>query len=688
MRESREEKRLDWGLLTAAGAIVASLELLWNLFLGRFPIYALPTYSPLPALFLNSAIHIIFTVAILLTAGLIFSAILRRRFSASGFLAVSAAFYVFYSGYTVLLRKLSLVEFESIPLGLNPGELFTLLWFCVVGAVFIAWRKLLRRRGERPQNPAWPAMIFLSAVIASVAVLLRWPETSAVYLIPAVAALGLLHWLGWFVTRRFRPRLGSLTVFLLFLVFLATGARGGWSMIGERFTRPDIVMLVWDTVRADRMPLYGYDNITMPATEALGENALIFNRAHSSANYTYPSHASIFTGFYNRQHGQWTGTTAELKTYAGLETLPEVLREMGYRTVMITENLWLISIRKGFQTIIWLDTRGTPIDHPSPENPILSATPQLIGQFPSNCPGPFLVRQFLGHLRYWLEGYYKYVIDDYELGILERELVLRRRGQPVFFFLNWMNAHNRCHPYRTYPVGKAISPYPMSEEYDLAMSYLDKRLEALLEVFRRAGTFDDTVFIITSDHGEMLGEYGLYAHRKTLFEPVLHVPLLISYPVWSRPWRINAPASLTNLKTAIEMLAGAGTPEWETAFELAEIFLPRPGIVAEHRSKNVDPEGEYPEGYAYLDPMGDKFIYDPTLPLLKNIRLSDVYFTFDLASDPWEMNNLYEKDPRLANRLEELYETWRDNTPEVDHSSAGDDLPADLKARLRAMGYL
>jgi glucan phosphoethanolaminetransferase (alkaline phosphatase superfamily) len=130
----------------------------------------------------------------------------------------------------------------------------------------------------------------------------------------------------------------------------------------------------------------------------------------------------------------------------------------------------------------------------------------------------------------------------------------------------------------------------MSEEYDLALRFADQRLDDLLNIFRRSGIFDDTVFILASDHGELIGEYDAYAHRKTMFEPVLHVPLVIAYSGWSSHKTIQAPTTLVRPKEAIRRLANDDFRDSSIMDSLAGVFTGAP-VIAEHRSQYSDPAG-------------------------------------------------------------------------------------------------
>ena len=228
-------------------------------------------------------------------------------------------------------------------------------------------------------------------------------------------------------------------------------------------------------------------------------------------------------------------------------------------------------------------------------------------------------------------------------------------------------------------------PFDWSKEYDLAMEYTDRRLGDLLGIFRRSGTYDRTVFILTSDHGELLGEYDIYGHKRTLFQPVLHVPLVVACSSWPGGQVVEPPVTLASLKGAVELLSTPGICSPGGRERLISFFLDHRGVVAEHKADGLE-DGF--KSFTFISNDGNKLIYDEQNPVFGTTWEDTIYFSFSLFDDPEEKNNVFESDEELRRRLLDEYVEWERNTPPATFSGGKGEYPAGLKSRLKAMGYI
>ena len=279
-------------------------------------------------------------------------------------------------------------------------------------------------------------------------------------------------------------------------------------------TGPDLLLVVLDTVRADRLAPYGYERETTPALDRwVDEHFTRYASSRSTSSWTLPSHASLFTGLLPGQHGAVFAGKLGRPLPDGTPTLAGRLRDDGYWTAGIVSNTaylrdYQYRMGRGFQHY---DDRvaGT----------VRSYIP--LAQLAGADPRP-------GHLGYRDAR----VITDLALEWLDR----RDDGRPFFLFLNYMDAHEPNLPPRGLdrvfedrrPPDRLRPPEDMrSLLYDRDLRYMDEHVDRLLQGLADRGRFDDTVIVVTSDHGESLGDHGIPGHGWVLYESVVHVPLYL-----------------------------------------------------------------------------------------------------------------------------------------------------------------
>ncbi len=293
----------------------------------------------------------------------------------------------------------------------------------------------------------------------------------------------------------------------------------------NRDQRPNVVFISLDTLRADRVSSYGYDKETTPQIDAWARSAGVrFANAVAQAPWTLPSHMSMLTGLDPQRHGVNHSAPAP----ATIDLLPEMLRRQGYATAAFTGGGYLhphFGFPQGFdvfrywpdrigkhelrdgmaRTIDWLKTIG--------DRRFFLFFHTYETHFPHRRRMPFMAQ---------LDG-----LDAFRL--VDRRFEMRDRG---FEGLQWGGNYM--------VVERAEDPIPveglapdewalMSDMYDSAVAYADAQIGRLLATLRRLGHGRDTLVVITSDHGEALGEDGLVGHNY-LAEHNLLVPLFIGFP--------------------------------------------------------------------------------------------------------------------------------------------------------------
>ncbi len=362
------------------------------------------------------------------------------------------------------------------------------------------------------------------------------------------------------LARASRPRLFRLLSSSVLILGIAAGFAGvvtwasgralGPSGGQARAEGPNVLLIVWDVVRAQNLSVYGYGRATTPGLQALAEEAVVFERAFSTSPWTLPSHATMFTG---REPGALS--TSWFRALDGRHsTVAELLGAAGYRTGGFVANHHYTSydsgLNRGFETYR---------DYPVSLDQLLrsSAFTQTVSVSRLLRARSWSERwRALRALNFYVaekrSSHRKHAED------VNRELldwVDRGGDRPFFAFLNYFDAHL---PYWS-PEGtreRFAHEDQAVEGYDAAISYLDAQVTALLSELSDRGLLENTVVVVTSDHGELFGENNLYGHAHNLYRPVLHVPLIVRVP-GGPALRVEDEVSLADLAGTLLDLGGA-----------------------------------------------------------------------------------------------------------------------------------
>ena len=304
------------------------------------------------------------------------------------------------------------------------------------------------------------------------------------------------------------------------VVFLVAALAAGWLACspGTAAKRPNVIMIVMDTTRADRCSVQGYGRETTPRLERFAKDAVVFTEAWSPAGWTGPAHASLFTGLRAEHHGFYTGNRLSLP--AAIPTLSELLRAEGYATGCFTNNE-LIGPNSGlnrafdrFEPFFEDDTRPYPWAVATHTVAAGWAAEQ------ANAHRPFFlfVNDMEPHLKFTPTA------ED------EAKFV---RGNPTPAAIAEMRAWDYPHTIAYSAGAEELTPAQLallSDLYDAEIATLDREVGVLLDRLRADGLLDSTVIVILGDHGESIGEHGTYDHGHGLHSQLLHVPLLMRFP--------------------------------------------------------------------------------------------------------------------------------------------------------------
>ncbi len=338
---------------------------------------------------------------------------------------------------------------------------------------------------------------------------------------------------------------------------------------------PNVLVMVVDTLRADHVSSHGYTRPTTPNFDRLAQQGVRFENAVSTSSWSLPSHVSLLTGRYQFEHGvggvqpePWLGWGD--KGLGGFPTLGEALEQRGYRTAAFSANRTYFSRDLGFGRgfLHFEDYFQSPSD-----------------AFVRTLYGREFARVYLKRSEHSLVkrilrkfGFTSLLDQDAEgsgsyggafgvrkrAGIVNQEVldwVDRDRQRPFFAFLNYFDVHDPYGGPRAYP--KPSWPQQSdADAYDDGVKYVDDYIGRLMEELGQRGLAQNTLVILTSDHGEALGQHHLRTHGKALYWEQIHVPLAIWYP-GHVPAGVTVKTPVTNAAipaTVMDLLGGVNGP--------------------------------------------------------------------------------------------------------------------------------
>ena len=349
------------------------------------------------------------------------------------------------------------------------------------------------------------------------------------------------------------------------LVVIAAGTEA-WPIAAERYAlsrlpappanAPNVLLIVLDTVRAESLSLYGYDRPTTPAIERLAHESATFDFAMSTAPWTLKSHGTMFTGKYAEElEGDF-----EHPLTLSTPVLADEFRKRGYATGGFVANLLYTSresgLGKGFVHYddYRLEARQLVLHSWVAQTPIVRSlgAARSVGDLWNAISNPSL--EFESN-QFNTRTYGRRSGDAITNAFLNWQAA-QQQGRPFFAFLNYFDAHGPYRAPREFQKRFERAPNDRQGRYDAAIAYLDSEVERVIKELQNRQLLDNTIVVITSDHGEQFNEHGLNEHSNSLYNQVLHVPLLIRYPATvPQGIRVTDAVTLRDLPSTIADLA-------------------------------------------------------------------------------------------------------------------------------------
>lgn len=381
--------------------------------------------------------------------------------------------------------------------------------------------------------------------------------------------------------KRFAPFVQKTVKWLVLVAFLLIAIVQGTSWIQERIAvrqlpapkaaTPNVLFIVVDTLRADHLSLQGYARETDPTLKRLASEGVMFENAYASSSWTLTTHASLFTGRWPYEHKADGGRSLD----SAYPTIAEALADRGYRTGGFAANFETLKRQWGF---------GRGFAHYEDYYQSLSnmTVSSVYGRFLE-----YYVLHKVFDMQYKLDRRWAPAINESALDWIDQDT-----DRPFFAFINYFDVHA---PYvspergrfsqmqepgglvntdwTTADIYNAKTPEQIQGEidaYDGGIYYTDQQINLLLQELEKRGLLENTIVIITSDHGELFGEHGLWEHHNSLYRPVIHVPMIVWYPK-SVPQDVRIATPISNTGIPAMLLDMLGEP--------GQTLFPGPSLV-------------------------------------------------------------------------------------------------------------
>ena len=437
---------------------------------------------------------------------------------------------------------------------------------------------------------------------------------------------------------------------------LATSLTLACLACGSREERPRLVVLVSiDTLRADHLGLYGYGRPTSPVLDALALESTVFDEAMSSSPWTLPAHASLLTGFYPSRHGL---TSHERYLSSSIATLAQLFSRAGYRTAAVVNSHNLgpdFGLDRGFQQYRYVEERAER------REPSTEITDQAMEWVSHSGGSPLFL--FL--------HYYDVHSDYASLSEYESEFL-----RPYEGIADGSTAQLAAHREGRESLSDADAPN-LIDRYDAGIRQMDAEIGRVLDFLRERGLWEDTLFVLTSDHGEEFFEHGGVLHGQTQYQEVIRVPLVVNGPGVPAGRRVPTPVSLVDIAPTLLERAGIEVPEGLDGLDVAPLWS--------------EGDRELEDRYLFSEADHNNVEHDITRSVryksfkLHFDRLSREYRLYDLSRDPAEQAHISAGQERSFAALSER----------LDRFMASEKVEAPVRAlsqeeieKLRSLGYL
>lgn len=397
----------------------------------------------------------------------------------------------------------------------------------------------------------------------------------------------------------------------------------------------NVLLISIDTLRADHLGSYGYSKPTSPNIDAVARDGVLFERAQATNPITLPSHASILTGTLPLVHG--VRDNYDYKLADSETTLAELFQTSGFQTAAFVASFPLakkFGLGQGFDVYNDTYVRRRP-----------GSTPEFLERPASTVTNSAAA---------WLEQHH---------------------AEPFFLFVHYFDPHA---PYRA---PEEFAERFSGDPYAAEIAYTDDQLGLLLEKLSALGHYDDTLIVITSDHGESLGEHDEETHSFFIYQSTAHVPLIMRVPGQAAGVRIAEPVSIIDIAPTILAISDMEVPARMQGIDLNSFPAGDLAITAERP--------------IYMESLVPTTFGCSPLRSLVRDRWQYIWTAkpelYDIEADPEQQNNLFDDEAQIAGEMHvALLEALTEGARLAAHTTDGSTQVLDDqdRAHLQTLGYV
>jgi len=405
--------------------------------------------------------------------------------------------------------------------------------------------------------------------------------------------------------------------------------------------RPNILLIGIDSLRADHMSLYGYRYLTTPHIDRFARDGTVFERCYSAHIPTTSGYASMFTGL------DCFGTQVVALRHRGpmrpeAVTLAEMLRQEGYDTTSV--GFEGNPAARGFDNYLSFSGWGSWEEGRSPKAQNLNEVtlPELERLAAQDRPFFLFLRHMDPHAPYLPpQPYERAFYHGNECDPANRSMDPVWAFKPFRdFFADWM------------PPGVTDKDYIVAQ-YDGAVAYMDAAMQAIFTALEGLGILDDTIVVINSDHGETLYDHECFFDHHGLYDPTLHVPLVLRYPKGGVPQGVRIDGYVQHKDLVPTLLELADIDPGGLQFDGRSLMPVMRGEVASHEPEFYITECTWMRKHGWRTPQWKLIIaLEPDFHFKPPVEL------YNLVEDPNEDVNVAHEEPDMVAILRARMEAW------------------------------